>query len=121
MTQLSLQERLLRYLVKNNGIWIPKGEMADLAREKMGATGESVGRRLRVLAEVSDMTLFVASRTSPEHVRALELLQGGVVEVEHRERKHCWYRYVPPETKIVKEVIFEDGRAIEFTKTVCTK
>lgn len=124
MTELSLQERLVRYLTAHPGEWFAKGTIADLAREKMGVTGESVGRRLRVLAEVNGMTPFVASRTSPEHVRALELLQGGTVEVEHREKRHAWYRYMPPKTRTIREIRIVDGVAKEVTRiieTVCTK
>lgn len=122
---LSLQERLVRFLSAHPGTWYAKGEIARMAHEKMGVTGESVGRRLRVLAEVNGMHPLIASRTSPEHERALELLDGGVVEVEYREKKHAWYRYMPPATRQVREVVIEDGVAKEIIRTieteVCTK
>jgi hypothetical protein len=120
MTELSLQERLVKYFANHPGEWIAKGKLADLAREKMGVTGESVGRRLRVLAEVKGMSPLLASRTSPEHVRALELLQGGTVEVEHREKNHAWYRYNPPATRQVRRVVIEGGVAREIIETVST-
>lgn len=118
MTELSLQERLVRYLSKHPNEWIAKGKLADLAREKMGVTGESVGRRCRVLAEVKDMSPLLASRTSPEHVRALELLQGATVEVEHREKNHAWYRYAPTTTRTERRVVMEGGMAREEFITV---
>lgn len=118
MTDLSLQERLVHYLAKYPGQWTAKGHLADLAREKMGVTGESVGRRLRVLAEVKGMSPLLASRTSPEHVRALELLQGGTVEVERREKNHAWYRYNPPATRQVRRVVIEGGVAREEFITI---
>jgi hypothetical protein len=65
-TDMSLKERLARYLRNNHG-WIPKGEICDLAREKTGATGEHTGRRLRELAE------------------------EGVLDVQIR-RGHAWYK-----------------------------
>lgn len=115
---LSLQERLVRYLKAHQGEWHAKGELARMAHEKMGVTGESVGRRLRVLAEVKDMHHHIASRTSPEHEKALELLDGGVVEVTRREKNHAWYRYNPPATKRVREWIEVDGRMQEIIKTI---
>jgi hypothetical protein len=120
MNELSLQERLVKYFTNHPGEWVAKGKLADLAREKMGVTGESVGRRLRVLAEVKDMHPLIASRTSPEHVRALELLQGGTVEVERREKNHAWYRYNPPATRQVRRVVIEGGVAREVYETVST-
>ena len=118
MSQLSLQERLARYLKARPGVWIAKGTMEDLARERMGKTGESTGRRLRILAEASSMTEFVASRTSPEHVKALELLDGGMVKVEHRQKNHAWYCYEPPKTRKVRRVVVEDGMAREVIETI---
>lgn len=81
-------------------------------------TGESVGRRLRILAEVKDMSSLIASRTSPEHVRAIELLAGAVVEVDYREKNHAWYRYSPPATRQVRRVVVEEGVAREEFITV---
>lgn len=116
----SIQERLVRYLKNRPGVWVAKGTMEDLAREKAGVIGETVGRRLRILAEVTGWTKQLAERTSPEHVRALELLEGGVVEVEHREKNHAWYRYQPPANRVVRKVRFEGDRAIEYYETVST-
>ena len=118
MTELSLQERLVKYLANNPGKWIAKGKLADKAREKMGVTGESVGRRLRVLAEVTGMSPLLAARTSPEHVRAIELLQGAIVEVEHREKQHSWYRYVGAKTRTERRVVMEGGRAREVIQVI---
>lgn len=118
MAKLSLQERLVRYLRKNPYKKFAKGELCDLARDKMGVTGETVGRRLRVLAEVKGMNPLLASRTSQEHVKALELLDGGTIEVEHRDKNHCWYWYVPPLQKKVRKVKIVDGRAVEYEEIV---
>lgn len=118
MTELSLQERLVKYFASHPSEWIAKGELADLARAKMGVTGESVGRRLRVLAEVNGMSPLLASRTSPEHVCALELLEGAMVEVQHREKNHAWYRYTPPATRQVRRMVIVDGVAREVYETI---
>ncbi len=120
MAELSLQERLVRYLKARPGQWTAKGTIADLARDKMGVTGESVGRRLRILHEASGMSALIASRTSPEHVRALELLEGGAVLVDHREKNHAHYCYQPPEYRQVqvREVVIEGGVAKEVIRTV---
>jgi hypothetical protein len=115
---LSLQERLVLFLRKNPGTWYAKGELARMAYDKMGVTGESVGRRLRILAEVKDMHPLIASRTSPEHEKAIQLLDGGVVDVTHRERNHAWYRYTPPATRMVRRMVVEDGVAREVLETV---
>jgi hypothetical protein len=66
MTHVALKDRIRRYLLKSHG-WAPKGVICDLARERVGATGEHTGRRLR------------------------ELENEGVLEVEYR-KGHAWYR-----------------------------
>lgn len=118
MTELSLQERLIKYLASHPNEWTAKGKLADLARAKMGVTGESVGWRLRVLAEVTGMSPLMASRTSPEHVRALELLRGATVEVEHREKNHAWYRYMQPSVRTERRVVVEGGVAREVYQVI---
>lgn len=118
MTELSLQERLVKYLASHPSEWIAKGKLADLAREKMGVTGESVGRRLRVLAEVTGMSPLLVARTTPEHVRALELLQGATVEVEHREKNHAWYRFVGPKRRVERRMVVEGGVAREVYQVI---
>lgn len=120
MSQLSTQERVAAFLKKNPGTWFAKGYIADLARAKTGASPENVGRRLRVLAEASDMHPFVAERTSPEHVRAKELQEGGKFLVQRREKNHAWYCYQPPTTKEVREWVMVDGRMKEIIKTINT-
>jgi len=118
---LSLQQRLVRFLQAHPGTWYAKGELARMAHEKMGVTEESVGRRLRVLAEVKGMHPNVAANTSPEHEKAIELLDGGVVDVTRREKNHCWYRYIPPATRQVRMVVVgDDGVAREVLETVTT-
>jgi hypothetical protein len=117
---LSLQERLVLFLRKNPGTWYAKGELARMAYDKMGVTGESVGRRLRVLAEVKDMHPNVAANTSPEHEKALQLLDGGVVEVKYGEKNHAWYRYIPPATRQVRRMEMVDGVMKEIYENVAT-
>lgn len=106
----SLQERLSHYLIARPHQKIAKGFLADMARAKMGVTGETVGRRLRILAEVTDM--HPASAPTPEHRRAIELLAGGRVEVEHRGKQHCWYWYVPPAAGADRAGVWGEGREV---------
>lgn len=113
---LSTQERLARYLKARPLQRIPKGLLCDLAREKLGVTGETVGRRLRVLREAGGM--HPASAPTPEHEEAIRLLEGGSIEVEHRDRNHCFYYYVPPTTRQVRRVEVVDGVAREVYETV---
>ncbi len=68
MKKIPLRERLLRYLQNHQGQFIAKGALCDLARDKVGATGEHTGRRLR------------------------ELHEEGLIQVEHRNN-HSWYCY----------------------------
>lgn len=115
---LSVQERIARYLKNRPHEKIAKGTIADIAREKMGVTGETVGRRLRVLHEASTMT--IEECPTDEHIKALELLEGGTLEVEYREKQHTWYWYVPPTTKRVRKVRFIGGLVQEYWETVTT-
>jgi hypothetical protein len=66
MTDISLRDRLARYLRNNHG-WIAKGQICDVARQATGATGEHTGRRLR------------------------ELVEEGILEVQYR-KNHAHYR-----------------------------
>lgn len=115
MSHPSLQERLVRYLEKNPGVRIAKAKIADLAREKMGVTGETVGRRLRVLVEVSDWPH--AQTDTPEHTRARELLAGAKIERE-LVNGHAHYTYRPTATKTVRRVVVEGGVAKEIVETI---
>jgi hypothetical protein len=119
MSVLSLQERLVQYLKKHPGTTFPKAELADLARERMGVTGESVGRRLRVLAEVSQWG-YRPTVDTPEHERAAALLAGGKV-IKTEVKGHAHYTYQEPATKTVRRVVIEDGRAKEIIETVNTQ
>ena len=113
--QSSLQQRLVRYLKNHEGEWIAKAQLADLARSKMGVTGETSGRRLRVLAEVS---LWGYRPTdTPEHRTGHELLAGGRVEVK-QINGHSYYAYFPPATRQVRRVVVEGGVAMEVYETV---
>ena len=116
----TLQERLAIYLKDRPYQKIAKGHLCDLARANMGVTGETVGRRLRAFAEASDLTNEECEEKGIEHVQAKELLAGGRIEVEHRDKNHCWYWYVPPATRQVRRVVLEDGRAREIIETINT-
>lgn len=111
MSELSLQERLARFLMKNPGTKYAKGDMCDLAREKMGVTAETVGRRLRVLHEATCM-FGEASKTS-EHERAWELAKGGKFHVEYRDKNHSFYWYELPKTITRRRFVpAPDGRTM---------
>ncbi len=60
--------RCYRYLQKNQGVWIAKGKICDLARTHGGYTGEMTGRRLR------------------------ELVTAKEIEVKEVDG-HAWYRF----------------------------
>lgn len=115
MSHASLQARLVRYLAKNPNTRIAKATIADLAREKMGVTGETVGRRLRVLVEVSQWPHALSD--TPEHTRARELLAGAKVERE-LVNGHAHYTYRPGGEKMVRRVVVEGGVAREIVEKV---
>jgi hypothetical protein len=81
----------------------------------MGVTGETVGRRLRVLAEVSQWGYRPTD--SPEHRTANELLAGGKVTVKQVDG-HSHYTYQPAATKTVRRVVIEDGVAREIIEEI---
>jgi hypothetical protein len=121
MSDLSLQERLVRYFQNHPHQPIAKGKLCDLAREKMGVTGETVGRRLRVLAEVSDPESPDDLTKTEEHEAAVKLLNGGKVTVQHDgPHNHGFYTYTPPATQRVRRVRFEGDRAIEYYEHINT-
>lgn len=115
MSHPSLQERLVRYFEKRPGEKIAKGTVADLAREKMGVTGETVGRRLRVLVEVSQWPHALSD--TPEHTRARELLAGAKLERE-LVNGHAHYIYRPGGEKTVRRVVVEGGVAKEIIERI---
>lgn len=116
MSELSLQQRLAKYLIARPGERVAKGELEDKARATMGVTAETVGRRLRVLHEATCVT-DTASKTS-EHESAYKLAEGGKFRVEYRGKNHSFYYYEPPKTKQVREFIIEGAAAREVIKTV---
>lgn len=111
----TLQQRLFNYLKARPYEKVAKGKLADLARQNGGYTGETVGRRMRVFAEVSEYGMSFNS--TPEHHRALELLGGAKIKVEHRGKNHCFYWYEPT-TKTIEHVEVVDGRAVISYKEV---
>ncbi len=66
MTDLSLKDRLLRFMT-HNPVFIAKGKLQRIVADKTSYTPENVGRRMR------------------------ELENEGLVEVEYR-KGHAWYR-----------------------------
>ncbi len=114
----SLQERLVIYLKARPNEKVAKGKLEELAKQKMGVIGETVGRRLRVLAEASEMSKSLAEYTSSEHKRAKELLGDNKIMVEHRNKNHCWYWYQPVGPQIERRVIIENGVAKEVYEEV---
>jgi hypothetical protein len=116
----TLQERLAAYLMSRPNQKIAKGHLCDLARAKMGVTGETVGRRLRAFAEASDLTDEECEDKGIEHVQAKELMQGGQIKVEHRDKNHGWYWYEPPKTKTVRRIVIDGGVAREIIETINT-
>lgn len=111
----NLQKRLVQYLQKHPNQRFAKGYLCDLARAKMGVTGESVGRRLRVLAEVSEWGYRPTD--TPEHRTAHELLNGDKVKVE-RIGGYAHYTLTPSPTKTVRKVVIEDGVAREVYEKI---
>ena len=116
-SDLSLQERLVRYFEKRPNEPIAKGFLCDLAREKMGVLGETVGRRLRVLEEVSSGEPEDATKTE-EHIAADRLLMGGKVTVSYDAKGNAEYTYTPPSTRRVRKIRIEGDRAIEYYETI---
>jgi hypothetical protein len=121
MADLSLQERLVRYFQNHPHQPIAKGTLCDLAREKMGVTGETVGRRLRVLAEVSNPETPDDLTKTDEHEQAVKLLDGGKITVTYDgPHTHAYYTYTPPTERKVWKVRFEGDRAIQYYETIKT-
>jgi hypothetical protein len=112
----TLQERLAKYLKARPGERIAKGLLEDLARQHMGYTAETVGRRLRVLHEAT--CVAEASTKTSEHDSAFRLAEGGKFLVEHRDKNHCFYWYEPAQSRVVREVKVVDGVAREVYTTV---
>lgn len=115
MSHASLQARLVRYLAKNPNTRIAKATIADLARERMGVTGEAVGRRMRILCEVSQWPHALSD--TPEHTRARELLAGAKIERE-LINGHCHYTYRPTGERTVRRIVVEGGVAREIVEKV---
>lgn len=113
---MTLQARLVRFLAAKQGVWVNGAELGDRAHAaKEHYKHDTVSRRLRVLVEASR-----GIATTPEHIRAIELLHGGTVE--RREMKSVygrvasvWYRYVSGEVQQQKYqyVPQADGSVLE--------
>lgn len=114
----SAQYRLAKYLMKRPFEKVAKGTLEDLARQHLGVTGETCGRRLRILHEAT--CVHEARRKTAEHQEAFKLAEGGKFQVENRDKNHCWYWYEPPAIKTVREVVVEGGVAREVIRTVST-
>lgn len=116
MSELTLQERLARYLKARPGQRVAKGELEDKARATMGVTGETVGRRLRVLHEAT--CVHNGATKTGEHISAFKLAEGGKFHVEYGDKNHAFYWYEAPATKTVRTVKIIDGMAREVYETI---
>lgn len=114
----TLQARLVSYLQNNPHQRFAKDYLINLATSKMKVSAESVGRRLRVLAEVSKWGYRV-NVDSPEHESGHKLLAGGKLNAE-RINGYTHYTYQPPATRQVRRVVVEGGVAREVYETVNT-
>ena len=71
MTQISLKNRIIRYLEKRKDLpepWVASGDIQDLARMNGMYSPQNSGRRLR------------------------ELQTDGIIEVEYR-KNHAYYKF----------------------------
>lgn len=91
--QISLKERLLRYLQARPNTFVASGDLQRLTVEKTTYTAQNAGRRLRELAEDS------------------------IIEVEYR-KGHAYYVYRPPRQRQVRRVVVEGGVAREIIETI---
>lgn len=114
----SCQYRLARYLMKRPFEKVAKGTLEDLAREHLGVTGETTGRRLRILHEAT--CVHEAQQKSLEHAEAFMLSEGGKFMVEYGAKNACWYWYEPPATRQVRRVVIEGGVAKEVYQIIKT-
>ena len=112
----SLQDRLANYLIARPFTKVAKGELEDRAKEKMGVTGETVGRRLRVLHEATNA--LEGGQKSQEHAKAVKLAKGGKFLVEYRGKNHCWYWYQPPSEVVERRTVIVDGVAKEVYQSI---
>lgn len=117
MSKRTLQERIVSYLERNANRRIAKGDICRVAEQAMGVTGESVGRRLRVLYEVSEWPHTL--NDTIEHTKARELLGGAKIKRDLIEG-HAHYTYIPPESKRVRRVKIENGVVIEYWEMIKT-
>ena len=114
----TLQQRLVQYFEKNPNRQLAKGDICRRAEDAMGVTGESVGRRLRVLHEVSEWPSTISD--TPEHTKARELLGGAKIRRELKDG-HCFYTYEPPASKRVRRVKIVDGKAVEYWEEISSE
>jgi len=112
----TLQKRLVRYFEKHPHQRFAKSHIINVATAKMKVSPESVGRRLRVLAEVSEWG-YRPNVDSPEHESGHKLLDGGKLIAE-RIGGLVHYTYEPSKVKKVRRVVIEDGVAREIYETI---
>ncbi len=118
MKKKSLQHRLVRYLSNRPFVKVAKGQLEVLAKQKGGYTGETVGRRLRILAEVSERGVTPNTPTTREQEKAVELLDGAKIKVEHRNKNHCFYWYEPSKTKVQRKIEYTENGVREIVEEV---
>ena len=91
---MSLQKRLVKYLIDRPLQKIAKGHLCDLARNSEERyTGENTGRRLRYLETCYDVRGTAVEEN--EHIQARALLEGGRIRVEYGKKHAAWYWFEP--------------------------
>lgn len=102
---------MVRYFERNPNTRFSKSHIINVATAKMKVSPESVGRRLRVLAEVSEWG-YRPNVDTPEHESGHKLLDGGKVIAE-RIGGYVHYTYQPPKTRKQRVVDFVGNKAVE--------
>lgn len=116
MKKPPLQKWIIERFRQHPNEWIAKERVAESAKKHLGRTGETVGRRLRIMAEASQYGANPQSPCYEEQLKALERLQGAKVEVKG-QKKHCHYRYLPT-TRTIQDIVVKDGVAYQVNREV---
>ena len=93
-SELSLKERLYRYLLKQHG-FVASGDLQRIVAERTTYSPQNVGRRLR------------------------ELVESGELEVSYR-KGHAWYQAKTredPKTEAARKVAFFNAYQSQSLKT----
>lgn len=115
MKKPSLQKWLIDRFRQHPNEWIAKERIAESAKKHLNRTGETTGRRLRIMAEASQYGANPQSPCYQEQLKALERLDGAKIEVQGE--KHSHYRYVPTKKTLTTYEVRGD-RAVEVIREV---